>query len=164
MNQFESKHRQSRRSTAVSARAATLSTLRPLRVAHPARTARGMSLRAVASAWLVLAMLLGVASQQATADASPARIDLNRANAEELETLPGIGASKAAAIVEFRAASGAFKRVEDLEEVRGIGPALIAKIRPLVKVGSKPRGKAGAKSGSHAAAKAPPTRKAGSGQ
>lgn len=72
------------------------------------------------------------------ADPAPARapLDLNRATAEELETLPGIGAAKAAAILEARDAQGGFSSLDELEAVRGIGPALMAKLRPLVAVGA----------------------------
>ena len=72
------------------------------------------------------------------ADPAPARVpvDLNRATAEELETLPGIGAAKAAAILEARDAQGGFSSLDELEAVRGIGPALMAKLRPLVVVGT----------------------------
>jgi competence ComEA-like helix-hairpin-helix protein len=72
----------------------------------------------------------------AFAEPTPARapLDLNRATAEELETLPGIGAAKAAAILAAREAAGGFKSPDDLESVRGIGPALMAKLRPLVVV------------------------------
>ena len=99
--------------------------------ALPARTS---TLRNV-FAYVLLGLVLwtGVA----TADPSPARapLDLNRATAEELETLPGIGAAKAAAILAAREAQGGFTSLEELEAVRGIGPALMAKLRPLVVVG-----------------------------
>lgn len=73
----------------------------------------------------------------AFAEPAPARapLDLNRATAEELETLPGIGAAKAAAILAAREAAGGFSSPDDLESVRGIGPALMAKLRPLVVAG-----------------------------
>ena len=95
---------------------------------------------------LVLALLFMSTLAQAEAASDVPRIDLNRATAEELAALPGIGAAKAAAIVEYRASSGAFASIEDLEAVRGIGPALVAKLRPLVKLGSSggSRGQAGA--------------------
>jgi competence ComEA-like helix-hairpin-helix protein len=83
---------------------------------------------------LALGLLVGVSSAQA---GDPVRIDLNRASAAELEALPGVGAVKAAAIVAEREASGGFQSVDELESVRGIGPALIAKLRPLVTVGSR---------------------------
>lgn len=87
-------------------------------------------------ALLVLGLLCMPALAQAEAASAEPRIDLNRATAEQLVALPGIGAAKAAAIVEYRASSGAFASVEDLEAVRGIGPALVAKLRPLVTLGS----------------------------
>jgi competence protein ComEA len=61
-------------------------------------------------------------------------IDLNRASAEQLDTLPGIGPATAAAIVDHREQNGPFARVDDLEAVRGIGPAKLEAIRDLVAV------------------------------
>jgi competence protein ComEA len=91
-------------------------------------------------AYVLLGLFL--AAGAAAADPSPADpvapIDLNRATAEELETLPGIGAAKAAAIVAARDAQGGFSSLDELENVRGIGPALMAKLRPLVIVGGSP--------------------------
>ena len=62
-------------------------------------------------------------------------LNLNTASAADLESLPGIGASLAQRIVEYRTATGPFKSVEDLRNVKGIGPALFAKIAPLISVG-----------------------------
>lgn len=58
-----------------------------------------------------------------------ASVDINSADAKALEALDGVGPSKAQAIVEFRAKNGAFKSVDDLEKVPGIGAATIAKNR-----------------------------------
>jgi competence protein ComEA len=69
-------------------------------------------------------------------------LDLNRATAEQLESLPGIGAVKAAAILAVRDTKGGFASMEELEAVRGIGPALVEKLRPLVKVGKTTAGSA----------------------
>ena len=61
-------------------------------------------------------------------------IDINRANADELDRLPGIGPKTAKAIVEHRTRNGPFASVDDLLAVRGIGPATLAEIRNWVKV------------------------------
>jgi len=61
-------------------------------------------------------------------------LDVNRASAVDLEVLPGIGPVLAARIVE-RARVRPFSRVEELDEVRGIGPATLAGIRGLVETG-----------------------------
>jgi len=49
-------------------------------------------------------------------------VNINTANQEELETLPGIGPTKARAIIEYRRAEGSFQTPEELQEVSGIGP------------------------------------------
>ncbi|HET9495086.1 MAG TPA: ComEA family DNA-binding protein [Chloroflexia bacterium] len=57
------------------------------------------------------------------------RIDINRATAEELEALPGIGPVLARRIVEDREANGPYASVDDLERVNGIGKGIVAKVR-----------------------------------
>lgn len=63
-------------------------------------------------------------------------IDINSADSAALETLPGIGESKAAAIIQYRTDHGPFKSVDELDNVSGIGPSTLASIRELVTVGS----------------------------
>lgn len=63
-------------------------------------------------------------------------IDVNRASAAELSLLPGVGPSLAAAIVADRESRGPFRRPQDLDRVRGIGPAILARILPHVTVGA----------------------------
>jgi competence ComEA-like helix-hairpin-helix protein len=63
------------------------------------------------------------------------RIDVNTAPAAELEALPGIGAALAARIVAERTARGAFRSVEDLVRVPGVGEKLAERLRPLVTCG-----------------------------
>lgn len=72
------------------------------------------------------------AGRRGAAPATP--IDLNRASASELERLPGIGPTRARAIVRWREEHGGFGAVEDLLKVRGIGPATLERLRPLVAV------------------------------
>lgn len=67
---------------------------------------------------------------------SSAPIDLNGATATQLDGLPGVGPATASAIVSYRNSHGPFTNVDELAEVRGIGPAKLETIRPLVRVGS----------------------------
>jgi len=100
---------------------------------------------------LGLLVMAGVAGDAGANDAT--RLDLNRATAAQLEALPGIGRSKAAAIVAARKQGGGFRSVGDLEDVRGIGPVLLEKLRPLVRVGAAPAAAAGSTSKAPAAAR-----------
>jgi len=63
---------------------------------------------------------------------APARIDLDRATARELERLPGIGPALAARILADRAERGLFRAPEGLLRVRGIGPRTLQRIRPYL--------------------------------
>lgn len=54
------------------------------------------------------------------------RVDVNRATAEELETLPRIGPALAQRIIADREANGPFATIADLDRVKGIGPATLA--------------------------------------
>ena len=61
-------------------------------------------------------------------------MDLNTATASDLERLPGIGASRAQSIVDWREQNGGFAAVEDLTQIKGIGPSTLAAIRPYITV------------------------------
>ena len=63
-----------------------------------------------------------------------APVDINRATLAELDTLPGVGPATATAIIAWRDENGRFRRVDDLLEVPGIGPARLERLRPLVRV------------------------------
>ncbi len=67
--------------------------------------------------------------------AGAALININTANTTLLDTLPGIGPSKATAIVEYRNAHGPFATIADIQNVSGIGPSTYADIAPLITVG-----------------------------
>ena len=57
------------------------------------------------------------------------KIDPNRADAEALQRLPGVGAATAAAIIAARDSGGPFRAADDLLRVRGIGPGKLARMR-----------------------------------
>lgn len=62
------------------------------------------------------------------------RINLNTATQAELERLPGVGPVTAQRIIEYRSQVGAFQSVEELENVKGIGPKKLEQISPYVTV------------------------------
>ena len=72
--------------------------------------------------------------ERAVIPATTGPVRLNTADAARLESLPGIGPRMARRIVEARAAQGAFRRLEDLRRVKGIGPRTLEKLRPLVEI------------------------------
>ncbi len=57
-----------------------------------------------------------------------AKVNLNTASQAEIESLPGVGPTLAQRIVEGRP----FRSLEDLDRVKGIGPKLLERLRPLV--------------------------------
>ncbi len=63
-----------------------------------------------------------------------ARLDLNTATVDQLDGLPGVGPVTAQAILAWRAKHGRFSKVEELQEVDGIGPKTYAQIAPHVRV------------------------------
>ncbi len=67
--------------------------------------------------------------------AAGAGIDINSADAAQLETLPGIGPVLAQRVIDTRNANGPFKTVEDLALVPGVSRKLVEELRPLVTVG-----------------------------
>jgi competence ComEA-like helix-hairpin-helix protein len=62
------------------------------------------------------------------------KININKATQAELELLPRVGPALAQRIVEYRTAHGTFKRIDDLDKVKGIGAKTIEKLKPLVTV------------------------------
>ena len=69
-----------------------------------------------------------------SAQESTSTVDLNTATAAQLESLPGIGATMAERILDYRQEHGDFSKIEELMNVRGIGEKSFLKLRPLVSV------------------------------
>jgi competence protein ComEA len=73
-------------------------------------------------------------SSGSTTGGGGALINVNTADAIQLQELPGIGEVLSAAIVKYREDNGPFASVDQLDEVSGIGPATLENIRDLVTV------------------------------
>lgn len=71
----------------------------------------------------------------------PRLVDLNRADATELEALPGVGAVLAQRVIAFRDSVGRFRRIEELRGVKGIGAKKFERLKSWVTVsmGDRPR-------------------------
>jgi competence protein ComEA len=98
---------------------------------------------------LLLALALVFCSASALA-----ALNLNTATRDELIALPGIGPAKAQAILDYRSAHGAFRSVEELKDVKGIGAKRFEKLKGELTVGGAP-GKAAAGSAEKASHPSP---------
>ncbi len=85
-----------------------------------------------------LALLFLCAAAQAGKNPPAKPVDLNLANAKELQELPGVGPVTAQRIIDMREKSGRFHRVEDLLAIRGISQKKLDAMRPYVTVSAPP--------------------------
>ena len=74
----------------------------------------------------------GSGAAKGGADAAP--VNLNRATVDQLDALPGVGPVTAQKILDWREQHGRFSRVDELQEVDGIGPKSYARLAPLLRV------------------------------
>lgn len=72
--------------------------------------------------------------QKAATSKTPARININRAGAQELESLPGVGPGLAQRIISYRENKGLFTSEEDIKNVPGIGEKLYDQIKDRITV------------------------------
>ena len=85
-------------------------------------------------------LVSGISGQQAlpTGDAATAgasaKVNLNTATSEELQTLNGVGPATAEKILDYRTANGGFKKIEDLKNVNGIGDKTFEKLKEQIMV------------------------------
>ena len=91
--------------------------------------------RFVAAA-LLAALVLTTGPAFAAASTPAGKVNLNTATVSQLEELPGVGPGLAARIVEHRQKNGAFKSVEDVMAVKGIGEKNFSKIQGYLSVGA----------------------------
>ena len=95
-----------------------------------------MKLDRIVAAALALALTLSAGLAAAAAKPAPTgKVNINSASAEQLSALPGIGAKLAARIVEHRQKSGAFKSVQELMNVKGVGEKNFEKLQPYLTTG-----------------------------
>jgi competence protein ComEA len=80
------------------------------------------------------AFAFGTNDQEQVSAAKPTTLNLNTATIEQLTRLPGIGPRTAERIIEYRTKVGAFKKIEELMNVKGIGEKSFLKLKPLVSV------------------------------
>lgn len=74
----------------------------------------------------------GAAAGTGSTPSPTAPLDLNTANAEQLDALPGVGPATAQKIIDYRQMHGPFRSIDELEGVPGIGPSKLAQLRGLV--------------------------------
>src|SRR5262249_16960603 len=84
---------------------------------------------------VVVAQSQGRSGAAKAAAASGAPVNLNTASQAQLEALPGVGPSTAKRIIEYRQKNGAFKKIEELMNVKGVGEKSFLKLKPLITVG-----------------------------
>jgi competence protein ComEA len=99
--------------------------------------------RGLAAAAALALLCAGPVWAQSTARTGAAKpqlvgtVNINTATPDQLELLPGVGPERARAIVEWRGEHGAFKSVDDLLQVSGIGQKALDRMRPHVTVSGK---------------------------
>jgi comEA protein len=83
----------------------------------------------------------GSAAKARATAANP--VNLNSATLTQLQTLPGVGASAAQRILDYRQKNGSFKKIEELMNVKGIGEKSFLKLKPLITVSAEKADRAG---------------------
>ena len=83
-------------------------------------------------------MVVSSSATEKAAKAAPAKsvlsgkININNANAEQLEILPRIGTKTAQSIIEYRTQNGPFKKIEDITNVKGIGEKTLEELKGYI--------------------------------
>ena len=104
---------------------------------HPARRFVVQGLVLACALMLAQAAVSGAQAAQPEAPSISGVVNLNTATPEELQLLPGVGKLRAVAIIAKRKQQGGFQDVDDLLEVKGIGQAMLKRMRPHVTLSGK---------------------------
>jgi competence ComEA-like helix-hairpin-helix protein len=105
--------------------------------------------------WVCLIFFL-LCTAAATKKKPPAKpVNINTATSEELQQVPGIGPATAGKILQMRKSYGAFKSVDDLLAIRGLGQKRLDKMRKYLTVGKIPESKSKVAPKSDAGTKSP---------
>ena len=92
----------------------------------------------IMAVWLSCAGVLTAGAQvtapQGTTMTQQATININTATQAQLETLPSVGAVTAKNIIDYRTANGNFKSVDELNNVLGIGPKKLDRMKAFITV------------------------------
>ncbi len=98
------------------------------------RIVRNLVVPGLAAALLMLPAVMASAGSQKSGPTPQTRlvgvVNINTADNEALELLPGIGPTRARAIIEYRKERGPFRSVNKLVDVSGIGERALERIRP----------------------------------
>jgi competence ComEA-like helix-hairpin-helix protein len=107
---------------------------------EPRRPAEAVLLgRRLGALLLVAAFALFLQGGALAEDNAGPIVNVNTATLEELQALPGVGASRANAILEARQVRGGFASVDDLLAVKGIGPSGLERLRPYARTSGPTR-------------------------
>jgi competence protein ComEA len=112
---------------------------------------------------IVLAALWAVQDLCAKKKPPAHPVNLNTASAAELQQVHGIGPATADKILQARKSYGAFKSIDDLEAIRGIGPKRLEKMRKYLTVGKPAHGKTPSTQALAASPKSSPPKKSSAG-
>ncbi len=87
----------------------------------------------------ILALLVAALPTQGAQAELPltGTVNVNTASVQELELLPGVGKTRAQAIISARKQHGGFKSLDELVEAKGIGAALLKRLRPMLTLTGK---------------------------
>ncbi|MGH9724909.1 MAG: ComEA family DNA-binding protein [Candidatus Acidiferrales bacterium] len=105
-----------------------------MKFARESGATQGRASRPLAALFLLAAATCATGNVFAQKKLPVKPVDLNTATIAQLEQVPGIGPSRARAIVDLREKSGPFERVDELLAIRGINKARLEKLRPYVMV------------------------------